>query len=49
MRSLKQQTEGISVDRMIGVYGGTRAYHFDGVDVYPVAEFLKRLHNAEYF
>ena len=28
---------------MIGIYTGNRTYHFDGVDVLPVEEFLKRL------
>ena len=36
--------ERIKVDRMIGVYTGTRTYHFDGLDVLPVIEFLKQLH-----
>lgn len=39
----------IAVERMIGVYRGSRAYHFDGVDVLPVTEFLRQLHRGEVF
>ncbi len=39
MRDLKL-LPGIQVDRMIGVYTGTDRYHFDGVDILPVADFL---------
>ena len=48
MRSLCDH-EGIHVDRMIGVYTGARAYHYDGVDVLPVKEFLEQLHNGQVF
>ena len=34
---------GIRVKRMVGVYQGSRSYHFDGVDVLPVEEFLQEL------
>jgi len=33
---------GIHVERMIGVYTGRQVYHFNGLDVLPVEEFLKR-------
>jgi hypothetical protein len=48
MRSLAA-LPGVAVDRMIGVYTGPRAYHFDGVDVLPVRQFLKALHAGEVF
>ena len=50
MRSLSDH-EGIHVDRMIGVYTGARAYHYDGdgVDVLPVKEFLGQLHHGHVF
>jgi predicted AAA+ superfamily ATPase len=48
MRDLDQRP-GIHVDRMIGVYMGKQIYHFNGLDVYPVAIFLKRLFNEEIF
>lgn len=48
MRSLNNHSR-IHVDKMIGVYTGNRAYHFDGVDVLPVKEFLKRLHQGYIF
>jgi len=28
---------------------GKRAYHFDGIDVLPVEDFLKRLHHGDVF
>lgn len=40
---------GVAVDRMIGVYTGPRAYHFDGLDVLPVAHFLEQLHQGKVF
>ena len=48
MRSLSDH-EGIHVDRMIGVYTGARSYHYDGVDVLPVKEFLEQLHHGQVF
>ena len=39
----------ICVDRMVGVYTGKRSYHFDGVDVLPVAEFLQQLYQGDIF
>ncbi|MBI5883378.1 MAG: hypothetical protein HZB91_09780 [Elusimicrobia bacterium] len=40
---------GVRVDRMIGVYAGERPYHFNGLDVWPVKDFLGRLHAGEFF
>ncbi len=40
---------GIHVEKMIGVYTGNRAYHFDGLDVLPVEQFLKRLYAGQIF
>jgi len=48
MRSLSKSGR-IHVDKMIGIYTGKRAYHFDGIDVLPVQEFLKRLHRGDVF
>jgi predicted AAA+ superfamily ATPase len=48
MRSLQSST-AIEVDRMIGVYTGQRTYHFNGLDVLPVEEFLKRLYQGNIF
>lgn len=48
MRDLSQSDQ-ILVDKMIGVYTGARSYHFNGVDVFPVAEFLQKLHDGEIF
>jgi hypothetical protein len=42
MRSLAGHGS-LGVDRMLGVYTGARAYHFDGVDVLPLGEFLTQL------
>jgi len=48
MRSLSE-SDRIHVDKMIGIYTGKRAYHFEGLDVLPVKDFLKRLHHEEVF
>lgn len=48
MRSLNDH-KGIHIDRMIGIYTGKRVYHFEGVDVLPVNEFLEQLHNGQVF
>lgn len=48
MRSLQSSTK-IKMDRMIGVYTGQRTYHFNGLDVFPVKEFLKRLYQGNVF
>ncbi|NIM18386.1 MAG: AAA family ATPase [Candidatus Aminicenantes bacterium] len=48
MRSLKS-SDNIEVNGMIGIYTGKRAYHFDGLDVLPVEEFLKRLYQGNIF
>jgi len=48
MRSLKS-SDRIEVDRMIGIYTGHRTYHFDGLDVLPVEEFLNRLYQGNIF
>jgi predicted AAA+ superfamily ATPase len=42
-------TAGVKVDRMIGVYCGSRRYEFDKVTVVPVSEFLKELFDGEVF
>jgi predicted AAA+ superfamily ATPase len=48
MRSLSN-SGSIHVVKMIGIYTGKRAYHFDGVDVLPVEDFLERLHQDDIF
>lgn len=48
MRDLKQR-RGVVLDRMIGVYTGSRAWHFDGLDVLPATEFLRQLHQGKVF
>jgi predicted AAA+ superfamily ATPase len=48
MRSLGI-SDRIHVDKMIGIYMGKRAYHFDGLDVLPLKDFLKRLHQGDVF
>jgi predicted AAA+ superfamily ATPase len=48
MRSV-QSSDKIEVDRMIAVYTGQRIYHFNGLDVLPVEEFLKRLYQGDVF
>lgn len=48
MRSLKA-SGAVSVERMIGIYTGRRAYHFDGLDVLPVEAFLQALWQGKIF
>lgn len=48
MRDLKARS-GVAVDRMIGVYTGPRAYHYDGLDILPVEDFLRQLHQGRVF
>ncbi|RJQ58452.1 MAG: ATP-binding protein [Desulfobacteraceae bacterium] len=43
------RTSGIQVDRMIGVYCGTRHYRFDEIHLYPVVDFIKALFAGEIF
>ncbi|MCX6349121.1 MAG: AAA family ATPase [Candidatus Aureabacteria bacterium] len=40
---------GIRLERMIGIYGGERPYHYDGCDVWPVEQFLDELHQGNIF
>lgn len=39
----------VHVERMIGVYTGTRAYRFGELDVLPVEAFLRELHAGDIF
>jgi predicted AAA+ superfamily ATPase len=48
MRSLAE-TAGVRVERMIGVYCGSRRYEFDNVTVLPAADFVKALFAGEIF
>ncbi|MBI3099852.1 MAG: ATP-binding protein [Planctomycetes bacterium] len=48
LRDLASQ-KGVRVQRMIGVYTGPRSYRFDGFDVLPATEFLRRLHAGDIF
>jgi predicted AAA+ superfamily ATPase len=49
MRSLRGHPEAVRVDRMLGVYTGERAYAFDQLDVLPVRDFLRQLHQGSVF
>jgi predicted AAA+ superfamily ATPase len=48
LRDLASQ-EGVKVVRLVAVYTGTRAYHFEGLDVLPVSEFLQSLYQGKIF
>ncbi len=48
MRSLSAH-KNICVEKMVGIYTGSRAYHFDGIDVLPLIDFLERLHAGQIF
>lgn len=40
---------GVKVDRLIGVYCGTRSYRFGAIEVFPVKDFVKALFAGEVF
>lgn len=40
---------GVRVERMVGVYCGSREYTFDGVTVLPFAQFISRLYDGKIF
>lgn len=48
MRDLRASGR-LTVDRMLGVYLGDDPYHFDGVDVMPLADFLRDLFAGRIF
>jgi predicted AAA+ superfamily ATPase len=48
MRSLAQEKK-MKIDRMIGIYSGSRSYHFDDCDVLPIEAFLNQLHSGQLF
>jgi predicted AAA+ superfamily ATPase len=48
MRSLHAH-KNIHVDKMLGIYTGNRTYHYDGLDVLPLTDFLERLHAGHIF
>jgi len=48
LRSLAAQ-KGVKVDRLIAIYLGERIYHFEGLDVLPVSEFLQSLYQEKIF
>jgi predicted AAA+ superfamily ATPase len=48
LRSLSESS-GVKVDRMVGIYCGSRSYNADDLQVWPVAEFVKALHAGEVF
>lgn len=48
IRALRALSD-IHVDRMVGVYRGARVLRSEGFEVFPVAEFLKRLHQGDFF
>lgn len=42
-------TQGVKVDRLIGVYGGSRNYQFGEVAVWTFSEFVKALFSGGIF
>jgi predicted AAA+ superfamily ATPase len=48
MRSLADHP-GVSVERMFGVYCGSRRYQFDNITVLPVTDFIKSLFAGDVF
>ena len=48
MRSL-HKSDKINVEKMIGIYTGSKSYNFSGVEVWPITDFLQRLHDGYVF
>jgi predicted AAA+ superfamily ATPase len=48
MRSLADNA-GVTVERMFGVYCGSRSYQFDNITVLPFADFIKALFAGDVF
>jgi predicted AAA+ superfamily ATPase len=48
LRSLSD-SDGVTIDRMFGVYCGVRSYQFDEITVLPFSRFLKALFSGEVF
>jgi uncharacterized protein len=48
LRDLAGQ-KGVKVDRSVAVYTGTRAYHFEDLEVLPVSDFLQSLYQGKIF
>jgi predicted AAA+ superfamily ATPase len=42
-------TDGVEVERAIGIYCGERRYRFEGLDVLPFDEFVRELHAGDIF
>ena len=40
---------GVKIDRMIGVYCGTRSYVFDDIQIMPVEDFVNALFSGEIY
>jgi hypothetical protein len=48
MRSLAESA-GVTVEKMIGVYCGSKSYQFDKISVLPVGDFINALFSGEIF
>jgi hypothetical protein len=48
MKSLKDNP-GLKIDRLIGVYSGSRSYQFDDLSVFPLEEFTRALFAGEIY
>lgn len=48
MRSFAESKKA-AVEKMFGVYCGIDSYHFNGIDILPVKDFLSRLYKGEIF
>ena len=48
LRDLASQ-KNVKVDRLVAIYTGTRSYHFQGLEVLPVLDFLQKLYQGKIF
>ena len=44
-----EAVSGVKVERVIGVYCGSRSYRFDNIQVWPVKDFIKALFGGDMF
>ena len=49
VQNIARDAAGVTVERMFGVYCGSRSYQFDNITVLPFADFIKTLFAGEVF
>ena len=44
-----QDSKRLIIDKMIGIYRGERILQYKDIIIYPVEQFLKKLHQGDIF